>query len=409
MPVQLEVEVQGDGRIALSWRSDRAARAWYLLVVRTGARKAYTALLLGGEVERYAVSSLSRHQRYRVAVLAVHEDGAACSPWTSVTPRAGLAPRKEEDDAGGLADSVRRVENLVLMPQDQRVTAFWDLSPGFADRVVLEVLEGEARVGRLELEPEVRSCALCAERGIRLANGHGYRVRLSTRFAALAGHAPQEAGVTPAPAGQERAANRAHEAARLVFPSLAPSPELALFPEEASAGSGQASAEPERVGAQILCGHCGREVRWEGPRLLCSGCRAQFVQSADGDYLDLSRLRFGTCRCCVPGRILVQHPGADLLVCSASGKEHVRVAGSREFRLIEDLPHGLCQCCRPRQPLAKVRGDVRCGKSSELHRCVDGRYVLVPTELVFDAKAIDELMDAGLADICQAGISRGRR
>ena len=133
-------------------------------------------------------------------------------------------------------------------------------------------------------------------------------------------------------------------------------------------------------------------------------------QSADGEYLDIARLRFGTCRCCTPSKILVQQPGADLLVCSYSGKEHIRLAGTVGFRLIEDLPHGLCQCCRPRQPLIKEGDVIRCGKSRETHRNVDGRYVLVPTEMVFDAKAIDELMDAGLADICQAGVSRaGRR
>jgi hypothetical protein len=291
------------------------------------------------------------------------------------------------------------------MPQDQRITAFWDLTPGFADKVVLEVLDGEAVVGKLELEPEVKSCALTSDRGVTLVNGKRYQVRLSTRFAALSGHAPRTAACTPAAVGDERTANRANDATLLVFPSLKPSPEVTVFPEEQAAA---AQAEPEK-GADIRCCHCGREVRWEGKRLTCTGCHAEFVQNSDGDFLDLARLRFGTCRCCAPGRILVQHPGDDLLVCAASGKEHIRVAGSRAFKLIEDLPHGLCQCCRPRQPLAREGKEVRCGKSHELHRCVDGRYALVPSELVFDAKAIDELMDAGLADLCQAGITRGKR
>ncbi|HEY3448115.1 MAG TPA: hypothetical protein VGK67_17290 [Myxococcales bacterium] len=408
MTIQLDIAVTGDGRMDLAWHADRAALAWYLLIVRTGARKAYTALLLGGEFDRYVVSSLSRHQRYQVAVVGIFEGGAsACSPWYSVTPRAGLAPKKEDDDGRGIAPSVRRVEKLMLMPQDARITAFWELTPGFADKVVLEVLEREVVVGRLELEPEVKSCAVSAERGTRLANGKAYRVRLSTRFASVAGHAPQEATCTPSAPGDERTANRGNDPKILVFPSLRPSPELAIFPEEQAAA--QAEEQTQGKGADILCCHCAREVRWEGRRLVCTGCKAEFVQNADGDYLDVARLRFGLCRCCVPGRILVQHQGADVLVCTSSGKEHIRVAGQRSFRLIEDLPHGLCQCCRPRQPLVKEGKEVRCGKSRELHRCVDGRYVLVPSEMVFDAKAIDELMDAGLADLCQAGISRGRR
>lgn len=414
MTIQLDIAVPADGRMDLAWRAEGGALAWYLLIVRTGARKAYTALLLSGEIDRYVVASLSRHQRYQVAVLGIFEGGASsCSAWQSVTPRAGLAP-KREDDGHGIAQSVRRVEKLMLMPQDARITAFWELSPGFADKVVLEVLErGEGPsgqrttnvIGRLELEPEVKSCAVSADRGMRIQNGRSYRVRLSTRFASVLGHAPQEATCTPSAPGDERTANRANDPKVLVFPSLRPSPEVAVFPEEQAVA---AQAE-EPKGADILCCHCAREVRWEGKRLTCTGCKAEFVQNGEGEYLDVARLRFGLCRCCVPGRILVQHQGADVLVCTSSGKEHIRVAGQRSFRLIEDLPHGLCQCCRPRQPLSKEGKEVRCGKSKELHRFVDGRYVLVPTEMVFDAKAIDELMDAGLADICQAGVSRGRK
>ena len=77
--------------------------------------------------------------------------------------------------------------------------------------------------------------------------------------------------------------------------------------------------------------------------------------------------------------------------------------------LIEDLPYGLCQCCRPRRPLAKSGDDVRCAKSNELHRRSGDQLVLVPSAPVFDARAIDELLDAGLAEICASGVSRGRK
>ena len=53
------------------------------------------------------------------------------------------------------------------MPQDARITAFWELSPGFADRVVLEVLDGVRTVGSLELEPE--AIARAAEPAMRAA------------------------------------------------------------------------------------------------------------------------------------------------------------------------------------------------------------------------------------------------
>ena len=77
------------------------------------------------------------------------------------------------------------------------------------------------------------------------------------------------------------------------------------------------------------------------------------------------------------------------------------------FLLIEDLPHGLCQCCRPRRPLERKDQGVVCSKSGENHRNERGQYVLVPSEPVFDAAAIDELLDAGLAEICSTGVLRG--
>jgi hypothetical protein len=48
-------------------------------------------------------------------------------------------------------------------------------------------------------------------------------------------------------------------------------------------------------------------------------------------------------------------------------------------------------------------------KSNELHRRSGDQLVLVPSAPVFDAAAIDELLDAGLADICASGVSRGRK
>ena len=79
--------------------------------------------------------------------------------------------------------------------------------------------------------------------------------------------------------------------------------------------------------------------------------------------------------------------------------------------LIEDLPFGLCQCCRPRRPLErKAGGSIRCSRSDEVHDN-DGaaRWVLVPSQPVFDAAAIDDLLDAGLAEICSSGVSGSRR
>jgi hypothetical protein len=148
-------------------------------------------------------------------------------------------------------------------------------------------------------------------------------------------------------------------------------------------------------------------VIWNSYRLVCGGCGAEFIPNGRGAFLEIARLRFGTCQCCLPKKILVQRQGAESLTCVHSGKEHMRMPGSQGFSLIEDLPFGLCQCCRPRRPLLRRRGGICCSKSGEKHQNEAGAWVLVPSQPVFDAAAIDDLLDAGMAEICSTGVSRG--
>lgn len=400
--VELSITVEGDGAVAFAWRSEGAAAQGYqLLVIRTGARRAYTALKLSRDLDRYAFAGLSRHQRYLCALLATTAGGCVCSPWQSVTPRAGLAPRPEGEGLEALAGHLARVRRLTLMPQDRRLTAFWERSQGFVDAVCVEVLHRGRTLRRLTLEPEVASLSLDAERGVRLQNGERYEVRVAASFAGLAPAEGEAATATPAPQGGEREANRAHPQRSLVYPFLDLGPELCVFADEA--GAEGASAD-----AAILCHACRSRVSWSSYRLVCTGCGAEYIPSGRGDYLEANRLRFGTCRCCLPKRILIQRAGSETLVCSSSGKEHIRLPGEGEVRLIEDLPFGLCQCCRPRRPLVRRGEAVRCSKSDELHRKEGGAWVLAPSQPVFDARAIDELLDAGLAEIGAAGVSRGR-
>jgi len=400
MTLTLECEVRGDGRVGLKWRPAQPPQAYALLIHRTGARPSFTSLLLAGELEGYELSNLSRHQRYRLAVLVLGARTAA-STWFSVTPRTGLAPKKETESTN-IEAQIAHAQNLLVMPQDQRVTAFWSLSSGFVDKVVLELLEGEAVRRRIELEPEVRSYALVSSSAATLKNGGSYALRLSTRFTCFESLAPQLASFTPAAPGAERRLNQGHDRSRLLFPTAQLGAEVEPFGEE----------EPRPLAtrtADVICAFCRRTVRWREHRLLCDGCGAEFVPNAAGDYLDVRQLRFGTCTCCQPKKILVQLPGTDSLICNSSGKEYVRLPGKAGHCLIEDLPYGLCQCCRPRQPLGKSGKVIRCQRSKEEHRSADGRFVLVPSAPVFDATAIAALMDAGLAEICHTGVHRGRR
>ena len=400
MPMQIELnaEVIEDGCVALSWRATPRPGSVSLLFIRTGAVPSYTSMSLGGDTDRYQIEHLSRHQRYLVAVLAHRPGEVASSGWLSVTPRAGLSPRPEE--ATDLSGHLATVRRFTVMPQDRRLIAFWEISPGFVDGLVLELRCSGRMVRRLVLEPEVTSISLDAAREVELENGRDYSVRLRTRFAGRVQGETPLVRCCAAPQGEERRANSQHPQGNLIYPSLTLSPEVCIFPEE-----GQTT--DTTVAESIVCCHCRQPVQWHDYRLRCGGCGAEFIPNGRGDFLDLGRLRFGTCTCCLPRKILIQRAGSAALACAHSGKEHIRLPGTEGYHLIEDLPFGLCQCCRPRRPLIRRGQSVRCSKSGEQHRNEDGRYVLLPSEPVFDASAIDALLDAGLAEICSTGVSRG--
>jgi hypothetical protein len=388
--IDLAATIVDDGHVALEWRGSYAS--YWLLAIRSGAKPGFTTLKLDGATRSYRFANLGRHQRYRFAVLAAKDGRQVCSPWLSATPRAGFAVTADGD---GVVQHLATLERIVVMPQDRRLTLYWQLGAGFIDKVVVELLRGTATIATYELEPEVRSFTIDAARCRALANGVTYTVRAKARFA-LTDSEPSEVACTPAPQGEERAANRAHPQAHLVYACLSLAPELDVFGDGA----------PEAA-MQIVCGRCRGATEWRDYTLRCKTCRAEFIANQRGDYLDVAKLRFGMCKCCLPRKLLVQDVGSEALRCAHAGKEHIRAGSS--FLLIEDLPFGLCQCCRPRRPLAKVAADVRCTKSNELHRRSGEQLVLVPSAPVFDAAAIDELLDAGLADICASGVSRGRR
>lgn len=384
--------IPADGQVALEWAP--VATTTWLLAIRSGARPGFTAIALDSATRAYRFANLGRHQRYRFAVMTA----GTCSPWLSATPRAGYAVLASTDDGDAvLAEHLAAIERLLVMPQDRRLTLYWKLGRGFVDKVLVSLSRDGDELATWELEPEVSSFTIDRGRYRNLTNGSAYTLTVRARFAATASP-PTTIVCTPAPQGQERAANRAHPQAPLVYACLSVAPELDVFGDGAIATGGQ----------PIACGRCRGATEWRDYALRCTACRAEYIANLRGDYLDIAKLRFGTCKCCLPKQLLVQDVGSDGLRCAHAGKEHIRGPGG--YLLIEDLPFGLCQCCRPRRPLAKTDDHVRCTKSSELHRrsSEGGAFALVPSAPVFDAAAIDELLDAGLADICASGISRRR-
>ena len=402
MKIELTPRVVEDGSVSLEWRADTTAQRWTLLIVRTGSVRGYTALQLSADSGRYQINNLSRHQRYLFAVLGHSAAGSVCSAWWSITPRAGLEP--VVDATAALDQHLAGIKCFTVMPQDRRITAYWELSPGFVDQLALEVRRGERVYRRFELEPEVRSLSLDHGRGLAIKNGDPYALSLGCCFAGSVAASSALVTCTTAPQGQERAANQPLDQQHLIYPFLALGPEVQIFDGDDAPAPGAADA-----GQRIVCCHCHQPVEWDEYRLRCKKCGAEFIPNGRGAFLDVARLRFGTCQCCLPKKIIIQKPHGDEVRCAHSGKEHIRLPDTAGFLLIEDLPLGLCQCCRPRRPLAKQGKNIVCTKSGEQHRNEHGRYVLVPTQPVFDAAAIDDLLDAGLAEICASGVSRARR
>ena len=281
-----------------------------------------------------------------------------------------------------------------MLPQDARLTVYWRLGAGFTDGVRVEVLQGERTVYETMIAAEVNSLAIDKER-VRLQNGTEYTVRVATYFAGLT-LASKQVRVRPACLGEERACNAPFEQTGLVYRYSTLAPEADCF--------GDAPVETSTNDQAITCGQCNSTVTWDGSVFACSQCRSEYVPNGMGAYLNVGALRFGTCKCCSPRKILIQRMGQEALHCAHSQKEHLR-DGAR-FLLIEDLPHGLCECCRPRRPLAESGGEVRCSKSAALHRREGSSYAL--EDNVFDASSIDALLDAGLAEISSTGITRRR-
>ena len=400
MRVELRAQVVKDGSIALQWQADDRISTFHLLIIRTGSVPAFTALQFGADTTRYQIDNLSRHQRYRVAVMATGQTGSALSAFWSVTPAAGLMAMPELKSEG-IEPALSQITRVTVMPQDARLTVFWKRSPGFVDKVLVEIRRGNETLRELEVEPEVASLSLDANRNVPLENGTPYSIRLKTRFAGAVRQTTTDVSGIPAPQGQERGANHRLPQQNLIYATLALTPEVQIFEDEAPSVEAAAATH-------IVCFRCHSVVEWQGYRLHCNGCGAEFIPNGRGDFLDVAALRFGTCQCCMPKKILIQRANSQTLCCAHSGKEHIRLPGKNGFSLIEDLPFGLCQCCRPRRPLEKHGNKIVCSKTGEQHRNENGSYVLVPSTTVFDARRIDDLLDSGLAEICATGVSRGR-
>jgi hypothetical protein len=369
----MRIEAPTPGRIRFVW--PRATKT--LLLMRTGASPGFAHWTIAGD--SYEITNLSRRQRYLCGAL----DADGTVSWKSVV---GDSVVEEETRPVQIA----RIERFSVMPQHERVTLYWQLGRGFISGLELVIRRGDKVLSTERIDRDVRS-VVC-----RAQNGESLSFTLTPLFARLTG-ASASAMCRAAPQGEERAANAVFRQLPLIYPCLTLGDEQDPF---ADAASGQT---PQR----IACGTCQGTVAWDEYLLRCCACRAEYVPNGRGDYLDVAKLRFGTCRCCLPKKVLISE--GDDLTCAHSRKQYIRLPGEAAYRLIEDLPFGLCQCCRPRKPLLKRGEQVRCAGSDELHTSSAGEgFILVPSAPIFDAARIDELLDAGLAELSGTGINKRR-
>jgi hypothetical protein len=281
------------------------------------------------------------------------------------------------------------------MPQDRRLTVFLGRTPGFVTGFMLLATSARGPLGRLQLDPDCTSVVLDATRFPDLTNGAAVRLEVTPCLGALAGDA-RVIDAVPAPPGDERRLNAHLDPAGLVYPSLGVGAELDVFAERPSPTAAE----------RIVCGRCGAEVAWRGYELACAGCGAEYIPNGFGAYLDRGALRFGTCLCCLPRKVLIA-PAADAeLVCAHSGKAHIQKTGAPGFELVESLRLGLCQCCRPRRPLGETAGRITCSATRAAHVASPHGFVLATDSPIIDAAVIDALMDAGLADLTSRGVTR---
>jgi len=140
MSLQLTAQVPQDGHVQLEWAPESALDRCWVLAIRTGAVPGFTSFSLDGATRRYRLANLSRHQRYRFAVVGARENQQTSSAWVSATPRMGLQPLVEDGDIAGHAATLSRV---MVMPQDRRLTLYWQAGRGFVDRTLVDILDGE--------------------------------------------------------------------------------------------------------------------------------------------------------------------------------------------------------------------------------------------------------------------------
>ena len=158
----------------------------------------------------------------------------------------------------------------------------------------------------------------------------------------------------------------------------------------------------------IVCAACMTDIVLDDSEqvFVCRGCGLKYVQRvADGKYLPTNILTNGICDCCRPKRPLIKPRGDAYKKCSLTGEKYADL-GDRVVK-ISELDYGLCNCCAPPQPLKlNNSGQVVCSQQlDKLYVRENGRYIMrVPEAPASLIDEIDRALGGGSAMMLPNGI-----
>ncbi len=151
------------------------------------------------------------------------------------------------------------------------------------------------------------------------------------------------------------------------------------------------------------CLYCGCSLVSQNGLLQCSNCRKSFTfRVVDGEMVDVERLLYGVCRCCLLRKPIVRSRG--FMVCSLSDERYVEYRG--EYLRLLDLPFGLCSCCESPRPLtANSQSEIICTDTGvEYVRNLDGAIVRKPPSIdLSSASSVEAALNDGTAQFYYGG------
>lgn len=158
------------------------------------------------------------------------------------------------------------------------------------------------------------------------------------------------------------------------------------------------------------CPYCTGALLSQDGLLQCNTCRKRFTfRVTDGEIVDVERLLYGVCRCCLLRRPIVRN--GEFTVCSLSNERYIEYKG--EYLRLLGLPFGLCSCCdNPRPLTVDSESRIICTDTgAEYVRNLDGTTVRKPpvVDISSPTSSIEAALNDGTAQFYYGGFIGTKR